>query len=234
VFLTSRFFRFNYEDSVAIAFNGTGRNYELSTAIAFSAFGPNVAVATISYPLIDIQVMFFIVGKVKQYGRTAFVEDRVPARLGYPVLRFFQAIRQGLATSGRSWKETRALADLSLRMDRPDLALEHYADFAGQHPSDPAADLEMAKLHEGLRDSDSALRLLYRSLEAQPRNGEIYFRIGKLLLEGRKYAAAIPSFLKAAALGHQAAPAYQLAGSAFLVYYFDSIGICILLDPGAT
>ena len=98
VFLTSRFFRFNYEDSVAIAFNGTGRNYELSTAIALSAFGPNVAVATIIYPLIDIHVMFFIVGKVKKYGRTAFVEDRVPARLGYPVLRFFQAIRQGIAT----------------------------------------------------------------------------------------------------------------------------------------
>jgi ACR3 family arsenite transporter len=214
VFLTSRFFRFNYEDSVAIAFNGTGRNYELSTAIALSAFGPNVAVATIIYPLIDIHVMFFIVGKVKQYGRTALVEDRAPARIGYPLLRFFHAIRQGISTSGRSWKEASDLADLSLRMDRPDLAMEHYAAFAGKHPLDPAADLEMAKLHERLHDSDSALRHLYRSLDAQPGNGEIHFRIGKLLLERRDYAAALPFFVKAASFGHQAAYAYQLAGSA--------------------
>ena len=214
VFLTSRFFRFNYEDSVAIAFNGTGRNYELSTAIALSAFGPNVAVATIIYPLIDIFVMFFIVGKVKQYGRTALVEDHLPARLGYPVLRFFQAIRPGRTTSGRSWKEARDLAELSLRMDRPDLAMEHYAAFANEHPAEPAVDLEMAKVHEQLHDSESALRHLYRSLDAQPRNGEIHFRLGKLFLERREYAAAFPFFVKAASLGHQAAQAYQLAGSA--------------------
>jgi ACR3 family arsenite transporter len=213
VFLTSRFFRFNYEDSVAIAFNGTGRNYELSTAIAFSAFGPNVAVATIIYPLIDIQVMLFIVGRVKKYGRTALVEDRLPARLGYPVLQFFQALRQGLSAKGRTWKEASDLADLSLRMDRPDLALEHYAAFAGEHPADPSADLEMAKLHEKLRDSDSALRHLYRTLESQPGNGEIHFRIGKLLLERRDYAAALPFLGRAASLGYQAALACRLAGS---------------------
>jgi ACR3 family arsenite transporter len=214
VFLTSRFFRFNYEDSVAIAFNGTGRNYELSTAIALSAFGPNVAVATIIYPLIDINVMFFIVGKVRRYGRTPFVKDRAPARLGYPVLRFLHAIRQGIAKSGRSWKESTDLADLSLRMDRPDLAMGHYAAFAGEHPSDPAADIEMAKLHERLHDSDSALRCLYRSLDARPGNGEIRFRIGKLLLERRDHEAALPFFVKAASLGYHAAHAYQLAGSA--------------------
>jgi len=213
VFLTSRFFRFNYEDSVAIAFNSTGRNYELSTAIAFSAFGPNVAVATIIYPLIDIQVMLFIVGKVKKYGRTALVEDRLPARLGYPVLRFFQAVRQGFSTNGRSWKEASDLADLSLRMDRSDLAMEHYAAFAGEHPSDPAADLEMAKLQERLGDGDSALRHLYRTLESQPKNGEIHFRIGKLLMERREYAAALPFLGQTASLGYQAALAFQLAGS---------------------
>jgi len=213
VFLTSRFFRFSYEDSVAIAFNGTGRNYELSTAIALSAFGPNVAVATIIYPLIDINVMFFIVGKVRKYGRTAQVEDRVPARLGYPVLRLFRAIRQGIVTRERSWKEACDLADLSLRMDRADLALEHYAAFAREHPSNPAADLEMAKLHVRLHDIDSALRHLYRSLDAQPSNGEIHFRIGKLLFERREYVAALPFFTKAASLGYKAADAWQLAGS---------------------
>jgi len=214
VFLTSRFFRFNYEDSVAIAFNGTGRNYELSTAIALLAFGPNVAVATIIYPLIDIHVMFFIVGRVRKYGGTALVVDRVPARLGYPVLRFFHAIRQGIATRERSWKDARDLADVSLRMDRPDLAMEHYTAFASEHPSDPAADLEMAKLHERLCDSDGALRHLYRSIDAQPDNGEIHFRIGKLLFERREYAEALPYFVKAASLGYQAPDAYQLAGSA--------------------
>ncbi|HLA28699.1 MAG TPA: bile acid:sodium symporter [Syntrophales bacterium] len=214
VFLTSRFFRFNYEDSVAIAFNGTGRNYELSTAIALSAFGPNVAVATIIYPLIDINVMFFIVGKVRKCGETALAEDRVPARLGYPVLRFFHAIRQGISTRERSWKDACDLADVSLRMDRPDLAMEHYTAFASEHPSDPAANLEIAKLHERLRDNDSALRHLYRSLDAQPNNGEIHFRIGKLLFERQEYAEALPHVIKAASLRHQAADAYQLAGSA--------------------
>jgi arsenite transporter len=214
VFLTSRFFRFNYEDSVAIAFNGTGRNYELSTAIALSAFGPNVAVATIIYPLIDINVMFFIVGKVKKYGRTALIEDHMPARLGYQVLRFFHGIRQGIVTRERSWKEARDLADLSLRMDRPDLAMEHYTDFANEHPSDTAADLELAKLHERLHDNNSALHHLSRSLEAQPNNGEIHFRIGKLLSEKRDYAAALPYLLKAASFGHQVADAHQLAGFA--------------------
>lgn len=214
VFLTSRFFKFNYEDSVAIAFNGTGRNYELSTAIALSAFGPNVAVATIIYPLIDIHVMFFIVGKVQKYGRTAFMEDRLPARLGYPVLRFFHAIRQGATTRERSWKEAHNLADVSLRMERPDLAMEHYTAFAGEHPSDPVADLEMAKLHERLNDNDSALRRLYGSLDAQPNNGEIHFRVGKLLFDKQEYASSLPYLAKAASLGHQAAAACQLAGSA--------------------
>lgn len=214
VFLTSRFFRFNYEDSVAIAFNGTGRNYELSTAIALSAFGPNVAVGTIIYPLIDINVMFFIVGKVRKYGRTTLIEDRMPATLGYRVLRFFHRIRPGIVTRERSWKEARDLADLSLRMDHPDLAMAHYTAFANKYPSDPAADLEMAKLHEWLHDNNSALRHLYRSLDAQPNNGEIHFRMGKLFFEKREYVAALPCLLKAASFGHQAADAYQLAGSA--------------------
>ena len=79
-------------------------------------------------------------------------------------------------------------------MDRPDLALEHYAAFAGEHPADPSADLEMAKLHERLRDSDSALRRLYRTLESQPKNGEIPFRIGKLLLERKRICSGLTLF----------------------------------------
>jgi tetratricopeptide (TPR) repeat protein len=136
------------------------------------------------------------------------------ARLGYPLLRFFHAIRRGISPNGRTWKEASDLADLSRRMNRPDLAMGHYAAFASKHPSDPAADIEMAKLHERLCDSDSALRHLYRSLDAQPANGEINFRIGKLLLERLDYAAALPFFVKAGSVGYQAAYAYQLAGSA--------------------
>lgn len=52
---------FNYEDAVACAFNGTGRDFEIAIAIAITAFNPLVALATVVGPLIEVPVMLSLV-----------------------------------------------------------------------------------------------------------------------------------------------------------------------------
>lgn len=52
---------FNYKDSVAVAFNTTGRDFEIAIAIAITAFTPTVALATVVGPLIEVPVMLFLV-----------------------------------------------------------------------------------------------------------------------------------------------------------------------------
>lgn len=51
----------NYEDSVAVAFNSTGRDFEIAIAIAITAFNPTVALATVVGPLIEVPVMLVLV-----------------------------------------------------------------------------------------------------------------------------------------------------------------------------
>lgn len=53
--------RFNYEDSVAVGFNSTGRDFEIAIAIAITAFNPTVALATVVGPLIEVPVMLALV-----------------------------------------------------------------------------------------------------------------------------------------------------------------------------
>jgi ACR3 family arsenite transporter len=52
---------FGYEDSVAVAFNSTGRDFEIAIAIAITAFNPTVALATVVGPLIEVPVMLVLV-----------------------------------------------------------------------------------------------------------------------------------------------------------------------------
>lgn len=52
---------FNYKDSVAVAFNTTGRDFEIAIAIAITAFSPTVALATVVGPLIEVPVMLSLV-----------------------------------------------------------------------------------------------------------------------------------------------------------------------------
>lgn len=52
---------FNYEDSVAVAFNTTGRDFEIAIAIAITAFTSTVALATVVGPLIEVPVMLGLV-----------------------------------------------------------------------------------------------------------------------------------------------------------------------------
>jgi arsenite transporter len=52
---------FNYKDSVAVAFNTTGRDFEIAIAIAITAFNPTVALATVVGPLIEVPVMLVLV-----------------------------------------------------------------------------------------------------------------------------------------------------------------------------
>jgi ACR3 family arsenite transporter len=53
--------KFSYEDSVAVAFNSTGRDFEIAIAIAITAFSPTVALATVVGPLIEVPVMLALV-----------------------------------------------------------------------------------------------------------------------------------------------------------------------------
>ena len=56
----------NYQDSVAVGFNSTGRDFEIAIAIAITAFNPTVALATVIGPLIEVPVMLLLVWFAKQ------------------------------------------------------------------------------------------------------------------------------------------------------------------------
>jgi ACR3 family arsenite transporter len=66
VYLVSRKLGLNYEDSVACAFNSTGRDFEIAIAIAITAFNPAVALATVVGPLIEVPVMLVLVAFAKR------------------------------------------------------------------------------------------------------------------------------------------------------------------------
>ena len=72
-FFTSWKLGFNYQDSVAIGFNSTGRDFEIAIAIAISAFNPTVALATVVGPLIEVPVMLVLVWFVKKSQDRLFV-----------------------------------------------------------------------------------------------------------------------------------------------------------------
>lgn len=66
IYLLSRKLGLNYEDSVACAFNSTGRDFEIAIAIAITAFNPTVALATVVGPLIEVPVMLVLVAFAKR------------------------------------------------------------------------------------------------------------------------------------------------------------------------
>lgn len=82
-FFTARQVKLNYEDSVAVAFNSTGRNFELSIAIALTAFvaRPMVGVSTVVGPLIEVPVMLGLVYFAKRMSISLF-----------PTIKEFQAV----------------------------------------------------------------------------------------------------------------------------------------------
>lgn len=67
---------FSYEDSVAVAFNSTGRDFEIAIAIAITAFNPTVALATVVGPLIEVPVMLMLVW-LARVSRSRLFERRV-------------------------------------------------------------------------------------------------------------------------------------------------------------
>jgi ACR3 family arsenite transporter len=82
VYLVSWKFGLTYEDSVAVAFNSTGRDFEIAIAIAITAFSPAVALATVVGPLIEVPVMLALVwaarrSKDKLFKKTALVSGKV-------------------------------------------------------------------------------------------------------------------------------------------------------------
>lgn len=64
--------RFNYEDSVAVGFNSTGRDFEIAIAIAITAFNPTVALATVVGPLIEVPVMLVLVWFARKTRKALF------------------------------------------------------------------------------------------------------------------------------------------------------------------
>lgn len=63
---------FSYEDSVAVAFNSTGRDFEIAIAIAITAFNPTVALATVVGPLIEVPVMLVLVWMARRTREPLF------------------------------------------------------------------------------------------------------------------------------------------------------------------
>jgi ACR3 family arsenite transporter len=69
---------FSYEDSVAVAFNSTGRDFEIAIAIAITAFNPTVALATVVGPLIEVPVMLVLVWMARRTRERLFAPVAVP------------------------------------------------------------------------------------------------------------------------------------------------------------
>jgi arsenite transporter len=77
VYLTSWKMGLNYKDSVAVAFNSTGRDFEIAIAIAITAFSPAVALATVVGPLVEVPVMLALVWAARKSEAALFKE--IPA-----------------------------------------------------------------------------------------------------------------------------------------------------------
>ena len=77
VYLTSWKLGLNYKDSVAVAFNSTGRDFEIAIAIAITAFSPAVALATVVGPLIEVPIMLALVWASRKSEAALFRE--IPA-----------------------------------------------------------------------------------------------------------------------------------------------------------
>jgi ACR3 family arsenite transporter len=78
VYLVSWKLGLNYEDSVAVAFNSTGRDFEIAIAIAITAFNPAVALATVIGPLIEVPVMLALVWAARISKERLFQKDYFP------------------------------------------------------------------------------------------------------------------------------------------------------------
>ena len=89
VFLIGARLGFSFEDSVAVAFNSTGRDFEIAIAIAITAFSPTVALATVVGPLIEVPVMLALVWGAMRFRPRLFraSASSSAARANAPVLQ---------------------------------------------------------------------------------------------------------------------------------------------------
>lgn len=77
VYFVSWKLKLDYQDSVAVAFNATGRDFEIAIAIAITAFNPTVALATVIGPLIEVPVMLVLVWFAKRTELKLFGQKKV-------------------------------------------------------------------------------------------------------------------------------------------------------------
>ena len=88
VYLVGWKFGLNYEDSVAVAFNSTGRDFEIAIAIAITAFSPAVALATVVGPLIEVPVMLVLVWAARNSRERLFEKVPLKVALSIPEVAF--------------------------------------------------------------------------------------------------------------------------------------------------
>ncbi len=92
----------DYEDSVAVAFNSTGRDFEIAIAIAITAFSPAVALATVVGPLIEVPVMLALVWFARKTKHRLFeIRGRVKAPTPVEAPALFQPGAAGVPTEKR-------------------------------------------------------------------------------------------------------------------------------------
>ena len=77
VYFVSWKLKLSYQDSVAVAFNSTGRDFEIAIAIAITAFSPTVALATVIGPLIEVPVMLVLVWFAKRTELKLFEQEKI-------------------------------------------------------------------------------------------------------------------------------------------------------------
>ena len=78
----------NYKDSVAVAFNSTGRDFEIAIAIAITAFRSAVALATVVVQLVEVPVMLALVSLgSKKANASVRLPPSCPSWIAFPVFR---------------------------------------------------------------------------------------------------------------------------------------------------
>ena len=157
-YLTSWKLGLNYMDSVAVAFNSTGRDFEIAIAIAITAFSPAVALATVVGPLIEVPVMLVLVWAARNSKEMLFERPYLKVALPIPELApqasLFKKILIPTDFSRHAEHLLECVSDLE-KFGTEEVALLHVIDpMRIAHWTDPLASIDeyaMQKIKEDVR-----------------------------------------------------------------------------------
>ncbi|MCM8774829.1 MAG: universal stress protein [Candidatus Omnitrophica bacterium] len=147
----------NYEDSVAVAFNSTGRDFEIAIAIAITAFSPAVGLATVVGPLIEVPVMLVLVWAARNTRDMLFA---VPAKVTLTIpevvqrVSLFKKVLIAMDFSRHAENLLSCISDLK-NVDTEEVILLHIIDpMRIAHWADPLSsidDLAVKKMKEDVK-----------------------------------------------------------------------------------